>query len=248
MARKTFKLVDGSIAHNFKELALLLGVEKVTREDISEGGQYSDLVTVLGSDDAPEQEGDTPASEEGSDTENVETKDEDIDTEGGSEDDSENDNTDTENTEDTSKEDVDEVDKSVVYTTVDESDLEGVSKEEILESIPKFKDLQDLKNFIKDIDTPTLEFMARGIGLTWSPTYHASIHRMRIALAMQRYFFPELFVPKESGNKSKYGNYTTADLEKLAKENKVKWSKTSNERINRMKLITALKSSGFLPQ
>lgn len=220
MAKKIFMLADGSIAHNFKELALLLAVEKVTREDVAEGGQYSDLVEVVEVEDGVTE--DIRDSDEA--TEDTKKK-----RKGGS------------------KKQDPNVDKTKIYSTVNPEDVTA-TEEEIKLSLPTFESLDELKEFIKDIDTATLEYMARGLKIEWSPTYHASIHRMRVALAFQQYFFPELFKPKEPKKKAtKYGDFTTEDLEKLAKDSNVKWNKTGNEPIDRMKLIMALKASGHLP-
>ncbi|WIT25859.1 hypothetical protein [Bacillus phage SPO1L1] len=136
-----------------------------------------------------------------------------------------------------------------VYTALTEADfasLEEVTEEEIKEGIPEFKELDELKDFIKDIDTNTLEFMAAGLGLTWNPTYHKNIHRMRVALAIQKYFFPENFkkTPKES--KAKYGDYSTDELFKMAEENGIEIKRKGNEKIDRLQVINKLKKSGQL--
>lgn len=204
--------VDGNVVPNLKELADLLGVEKVTQKDIKEGGQYADLVGIvdLSSEDT-----------EGTDTDKPEKK---------------------------AKA---EVNTDEIYTALTEADmksLESVTAEEIRSAFPEeFESNDELKEFIKDIDTPTLEYLATGLGLEWNPTYHANIHRMRIAMTIQKYFFPELFVPKEAKKKkAKYGDHDTDELFSIAKEANLEVKRSGNDPIDRMRVIMKLKEEGIL--
>lgn len=144
------------------------------------------------------------------------------------------------------------VDKSEVFTALSEDDkknLANVDPEEIKASFPEFEDVDELKEFVKDIDTPTLEYLATGLGLEWNPTYHANIHRMRIAMELKKYFFPELFKPKESKKKkAKYGDFSTDKLFAMATEAEIEVVKTGNDPIDRMKAIMALKKAGVLAE
>jgi hypothetical protein len=150
--------------------------------------------------------------------------------------------------EDTDEDDTEEVNKNEIYSTVDEDDID-LTPEEVKASMPDFETLDELKEFIKDLDTPTLEYLAKGLRLEWTPTYHANIHRMRIAMAMHRYFFPELFKPKETKKKkAKYGDYSTEQLFKMAEEHGITFKKSGNEPIDRMRVIMELKKAGHLPE
>lgn len=140
-----------------------------------------------------------------------------------------------------------DLDPDKVYTALTGDEPE-ITKKEVLDSFPKFEDLEELKEFIKEMDTPTLEYLARGMELDWLPTYHANIHRMRIAMAMHRYFFPELFEPKESKKKTKYADMTTEHLMEVLEEHGLNLEKTDNEAINRMKAIMLLKKEGHIEE
>jgi hypothetical protein len=145
-----------------------------------------------------------------------------------------------------------QADTDEVYTALSEQDiknLESVDAEEIKSAMPTFENLDELKEFIKDIDTATLEYMATGLGLDWNPTYHQNIHRMRVAMAMQKHFFPELFQPKESKKKkAKYGDHDTDSLFSLAEEKKIEVKRSGNEPIDRMRVIMELKKAGILAE
>lgn len=198
--------IDGQVVATLPELADLLGVDKVTKKDVTGKGQYADLVAMV-----PLQSEDDEAATE------------------------------------------DNTDKEEVYTALSEEDmanLQEVDPEEIKSAFPEFEDNDELKAFIKDIDTPTLEYLATGLGLEWNPTYHQNIHRMRIAMAIQKHFFPELFQPKESKKKkAKYGDYDTEALYKMVEENKLEIAdRSGNDPIDRMRAISALKKAGVFAE
>lgn len=185
---------------SLEEVAAILGVEKVTKKDITGEGEYADLVTIQ------------EVAARGVDAS--------------------------------------EEDKQVMFTSIPGEQV-TITAEEAKAAFPEFAEgeagLAELKEAIKDIDTPTLEYLAKAMGAEWEPTYHANIHRMRVAQAVHRVFFPDLFQPKEAKKKKgKYGDLTTEQLMGMAKENKVKWDQSGNEPIDRMRLIMALKASGHL--
>lgn len=144
------------------------------------------------------------------------------------------------------------INKNEVFTALTEDamkELETVDPESIKATLPDFESVDEVKEFIKDIDTPTLEYIATALGLEWRPTYHANIHRMRIAMELKRYFFPEEFKPKsERKKKAKYGDFDTETLFDMLKEHDIEVKKTGNEPIDRMKAIMELKKSGILPE
>lgn len=122
-----------------------------------------------------------------------------------------------------------------------------ITPEEMEKDMPEFEDIKEFKDYFRELDDYTAEYMARALNLEWKPTDKPQIHRMRISMAIQRHLFPELFKPKEtSSKKSKYGDYSTDELVTMAKENKVGWKETDNEPINRMRVIQALKKEGHL--
>lgn len=132
------------------------------------------------------------------------------------------------------------------YSALGDEEVKA-SAEQIKESMPDFETLDELKEFIKDLDTPTLEYMARGLGLDWTPTFNASIHRMRVAMEMHKFFFPEQFQPKEpKKKKGKYGDLSTEKLFEMVDERNLIVEKSGNEPIDRMRAIMALKTVGAL--
>ncbi|QPX71686.1 capsid and scaffold protein [Bacillus phage SP8] len=198
--------VEGKVVSTLKELSEVLG-EKVTKKDLSEGGKFHDVVSLVDADDAAE----------------------------------------TQVEDSTVKEDNEE--KQEIYTALTEEDianLEDVTEEDIKDTIPEFDTLEELKDFIKDLDTTTLEFVATALGLTWNPTYHKNIHRMRVAMALQKHFFPEKFKKTPKEPKAKYGDYSTDELFKMAEESGIEVKRKGNEKIDRLQVINKLKKAGHL--
>lgn len=158
---------------------------------------------------------------------------------------------DTEDIDPEDMEDEDEEDKGSsegFYTALGDEEIQS-TPEEIKESLPEFESLDELKKFIKDIDTPTLEYFAKGLNLEWAPTHNKAIHRMRIAQAFHRYFFPELFKPKEDKKKKgKFGDFSTERLYEMVEERKLNVKRSGNEPIDRMRAIHALKTVGALAE
>jgi hypothetical protein len=211
--------VGEATADNLKDLAALLNVEKVTSKDVAEGGKFADQVMLLPVED------DVP-----SDTQQAGSGAQEGDGKTGDE----------------------NVDKSATYSALGDEEVTA-SADDIRASMPEFAEgkagLEELKEFIKDIDTPTLEYLAKGLGLEWLPTYHANIHRMRIAQAMHSHFFPELFKPKESSKKKgKFGDLTTERLYAMVDERKLNVKRSGHEPIDRMRAIQALKMVGALAE
>ena len=202
--------VDGEIAVTLTQLADIMGVEKITKKDITGKGQFADVVNMVDlSDEQWENSIVKTDSEESSSSTEVEDKE--------------------------------------VYTTL--TGEVTVTPEEVKASMPDFQDVEEVKEFIKDLDTQTLEYLARGLQLDWKPTDHANIHRMRIAVEMKKYIFPELFQPKNSKKKkTKYGDLTTEQLFDKAKEHGVPYKKYNNDAIDRMRVIMALKEAGHLAE
>ena len=125
-----------------------------------------------------------------------------------------------------------------------------VTIEELSSTVPH-ETLEELKGFIKDIDTDTLEFIATTLSADWSRHENAPINRMRVAMSIQRYFFPELFSPKEESGKKKKAKYADLSNEKLfemAKAGKVAVETTGHAPIDRMRVIVGLKAAGLLPK
>ncbi|AGR46816.1 hypothetical protein SHANETTE_145 [Bacillus phage Shanette] len=222
--------VEGQYVPDLKAVAAVLNVPKVLKRDIQEGGALEGKVKLVN-------------TEEVGDGIKAETEDEQWD------------NFKAKTDEAIAKEVEEEV------GTVEEEDDEPQpinyvrtedivnTKEEILEAIPEFKALKEFKDWYKDIDTQTVEYFAKALGLTWTETEHANIHRMRISMAMQRFFFPEMFKPKEGKKKkAKYGDLSTEDLFKMVAANKLDVKKTNNNPIDRMNAIMALKKAGKLPK
>lgn len=220
MLSMTYLLADGGTAQTLTEVATALGVDKVTNKDIKAGGKYADLVSITNSDDDVSEElADAVLPEEIDGDETAQDS--------------------TDSFTDTAEEFIENP------ATSEELPL---TKAVVLESLPKFVDLAELKDFIKDIDDELLEKLATALECEWTPNPHKQINRMRVALSMHRFFFPENFQPKEAKKKGKYGDKTDAELEKMAKEHKLTYVKSGNQSINRMRLIMALKQAGHLAE
>lgn len=246
--------VDGKVATNLKDLAELLGADKVTRKDIIGDGKYASQVNLL--DLVDDDSEDTPAAPpaDNPDTDGDESAPLEAAGEG------EQGKTSPESIMTTEEfeagypvkapaEDASEGEEiGDPIETVPDSEI-TMTPDEARQAFPEFQSLDELKEFIKDMDTPTLEYMAKSLGCEWNPTYHAAIHRMRVAQSLHHFYFPELFTPKEDKKKkkAKYGDYTTDQLFKMARENHVKVVKSNNEPIDRMRVIMALKEAGHLP-
>lgn len=223
MAQKTGYEVEGNVVTTLKEVSELLG-EKVTKADLQEGGKFADQVGIVDLSDADTTE------DENWDNEPMRTEPE----------------------QEKHPMEQPNVNPDEVYTALtaeDMKNLESVDPDEIKSAFPEFEDIDELKEFIKDIDTPTLEYLATGLGLEWNPTYHKNIHRMRIAMEIQKHFFPELFKPKDKkGKKAKYGDYDTDTLFKMAEDGKVEVKRSGNDPIDRMRVIMKLKDAGILAE
>jgi hypothetical protein len=218
--------IGESVATTLAEVATLLGVAKVTTKDVSEGGKYADQVQLI------------PLDEGGTGTGGGDGAEGDKDVNGGGD--------------DKGAGGTDEGagaangGKGGEYSALGEEEIKA-TPEELAEALPEFETLDELKEFIKDIDTPTLEYFAKGLKLEWTGTYHASIHRMRIAQSMHRHFFPDQFKPKgDSKKKGKFGDLTTDKLFEMITERKLNVKKSGNEPIDRMRAIMALKTVGAL--
>lgn len=236
-------------ARSLKELAEVMEVSRVLSKDLEEGGKYADVVTIIDPSDLEE-----PSNEVEESTEEPEAE---VATE--------------EPTDETSEDEVSDEeweDKNPVRLPKEEEEEEAhpmeressgedysaleegveVNSDEVQDSLPEFESLEELKEFIKDFDTPTLEYMAKGLGLTWKPTDHKNIHRMRIAMAMHEHYFPKKDNPKSSSKGGKYKDYTTEDLEKLLDDNGVEYKTFEDANIHRMRLVMTAKKHSLLPE
>jgi len=217
--------VDGELLLSLSAVSEVLG-EKVTKKDIEEG-KYSDSVQVVELAEEDEEEVKDVLEGKTKDTKSAKPNKE------------------------VKKVDAPSRNTEEVYTALSAEDMENlqnITPEEIEAAFPKFDTIDELKDFMKDIDTSTLEYMATGLGLDWKPTYHPNIHRMRISMAIQKHYFPELFKPKEAKKKAKYGDFSTDELFEMAQQNDIEVKKSGNEPIDRMRVIMKLKESGVLEE
>lgn len=247
MAKQVYE-VNGMEVNSLKEVASILGVAKVSQKDLLEGGAYAGQVNLKDLSEGVavdlETKEETECSAEGITVDTAAAKSS-TEEECGA----------PPAIEACGPSDVPTVgDSPLEIPTVGEeaksvNTEESLTLEEAKESFPKFDALEDLKAFIKDIDTPTLEFMATSLGCTWDHTNHPSIERMRIAQALHRAYFPDLFKKsdKKKSKKAKYGDYSTKQLFSMALEHGMKIPKSGHEPIDRMRAIMALKDKGYLP-
>ncbi len=252
MAQKIGYEVDGTVVETLKELAPLLGRDTVTKKQVAE--EYQDIVSIV---DLAEEEPTDDTENTGNDIEPVDSSTGDMermDADSESDDDGWDDKSVNTKEEDDKHpmERKDDVNKDEIFTELDEearATLKDITPEEIKATLPEFKEEDELKEFIKDMDTATLEYLAVGMGLEWKPTYHANIHRMRIAMEFKKHFFPEKYQPKEpKAKKAKYGDHDTETLFKMASEAGIEVKKSGNEPIDRMRVIMSLKKEGVLSE
>lgn len=106
----------------------------------------------------------------------------------------------------------------VIYTALEDEDfltLPHTSKQELLSTVPHFSNLGEFKQFVADLDTRSLEYLAQGLGLTWKHTYHRHIHRMRISMALRK-LLVDTDKPKGSEKRDKYSDMTNDELLAIA--------------------------------
>ena len=116
-------------------------------------------------------------------------------------------------------------------------DVTLATPEDMRETLPQFKDVEDLKEFVSNLDTFSLEYIVKSLHLPLNPTSHSGIHRMRLSLALQKYMFP----PLPNNTKAKVYNRLSDDtLYMIAEDLKLAFDKTNNPIIDRMHIIASL--------
>lgn len=105
----------------------------------------------------------------------------------------------------------------------------------------KFASLEDFKSMFTEVDNETAYAWAEDLGVEWVHNYNEGINRMRVSMALQRHYFPDLFKPKEPKKKMRYGDLTTKELEKLAKDNGIRIPKHQDGAAYRLVLVSELK-------
>lgn len=108
-----------------------------------------------------------------------------------------------------------------------------------------FTDQKSLQKFYKQLDTAVLEDWAGLEGLEYKACPDSEpIHRMRVAMAILYKHFPK--APAKGKKKSKYSDFSTEDLIKMAVDNDVPVEVTENDQIMRMRVIMALRAHNLL--
>ncbi len=105
----------------------------------------------------------------------------------------------------------------------------------------KFTDLEEFRAVFSEVDNATAYDWAEQLGVTWNHNDNEGINRMRASMALQRYYFPDNFKPKEAKKKAKYGDLSTKQLEQLAKDNNIKVPKHNDATAYRLVLVSELK-------
>jgi hypothetical protein len=104
-----------------------------------------------------------------------------------------------------------------------------------------FSDQKELQKFYKQLPTDVLEDWASVEGWTYKPCPESEpIHRMRVAMAILYGHFPK--APAKSKKKSKYSEYSLADLMQMCLDEDVPVEYTESEQIMRMRAIMALRA------
>lgn len=129
----------------------------------------------------------------------------------------------------------------------EEEVTENTKEEAKEEDEVEFESVEEIKEMIKSLPSDGVYAWAEDLGLEIPEFEHEGIKRMRTAMAIKEYYFP---TPKKekAQTTSPWINYSTAELEKLVKSNKLKARKVENhDSIKRMWLIKALKDAGVEP-
>lgn len=107
-----------------------------------------------------------------------------------------------------------------------------------------FEEKKDLQAFYRHLTTEQLEEWVELEGLETKPTDSESIHRMRLCMAILYFNFPKQTRGKKKD--SPYKKYTLEELVQMANENNLEVKPCDDNRILRMRTITALKEAGKL--
>ena len=135
----------------------------------------------------------------------------------------------------------------VTETTEEVEEVTEEPKEELEAEDVEFEDVEEIKEMIKSLPNDGVYAWAEDLGLEVPDFEHEGIKRMRVAMLIKDYYFP---TPKKekAQTTSPWINYSTSELEKLVKSNKLKARKVeNNDAIKRMWLIKALKDAGVEP-
>ena len=109
-------------------------------------------------------------------------------------------------------------------------------------AVGSFSEHKALKKAIKKLSDVQLIEWATLSGLTWKPSEHEAINRMRVAMAINELHFPK----ERKASKSKYSGYTTEQLVAMASEANVEYKPTEDTKILRMRAIMALREAGYI--
>lgn len=233
MAKNTYVVeVDGNVEEvtTIKEVSALLGT-KVTKKAIENG----DFPNVSITDEEVSTEDVLPGTE----VKESESTIEDVTQE----------DVDTEDYDKVAEEVGDMPEDDTALTNTEEPVAEEVDEPEDIEfpEVGDFKDVKAIKKYIKKLEDEQLYAWCELEGATWKHNDHDNINRMRAAMAIKALHFPETKSSGKAKKKSKYSDYSTEDLVKMALEHdvEVKDSK-GDDRIERMYTIIALREAGLL--
>jgi len=107
-----------------------------------------------------------------------------------------------------------------------------------------FAEQKDLKKHIKGLTDEQLQEWTGLEGLEFKPSEHASINRMRMAMAINELHFPS--EPKAKKADSPYKKYTTEQLIEMAVDNNIPVEPTDDMKIMRMRTIMMLRAHGLV--
>lgn len=138
-----------------------------------------------------------------------------------------------------------------VAEDVEDTPTKHASKEDSIDpeypEVGDFKDEKAIKKYIKTLSDKSLEEWCFLEGVTWKHNDHASINRMRMAMAIKAKHFPDTAPKATKKSKSKYADYTTEQLVQMALDNDIEVPDDKGDmRICRMYTIMALRKSGLL--
>ncbi|WAB24992.1 hypothetical protein M3_0041 [Lysinibacillus phage vB_LfM_LysYB1] len=149
------------------------------------------------------------------------------------------------------EEEEEELESIVEKRTAEQSDIKQEFSEEVLNEPEKlqkelgYANVDELAADLKRRKAANVIELARSLGLSWKEDSHAGINRMRAAIEIRKKVFPgerRTRAPKSGWKKVPY-----EVMVKLAKENNLEFRETTDEKINRMWVIKALKDAEIQP-
>lgn len=127
----------------------------------------------------------------------------------------------------------------------DKAEKAAQEKAETLQKKYGYADVDVMGAELKKMDGAAVINLAKEIGVPWKEDKHEGINRMRAGMAIRAVMFPG--ERRSRAPKSGWKSIALDELVKLAKNNKLKYRETIDEKITRMWVIKALNDASIAP-